>query len=206
MSWVLLLSSFSLLLVTQLRNEKTKAAGNLNNFPWKQLDQNANSDSPLTFAWQKVPGATPPAGWACDPDQLPRMEVGSHHEALLGTGPKPRTTVLTGSGWSLLPLDPLQKPRISARPMANSERNRHWDPLTCQPAHQGISPSPGCWASQSQRDPLGHSWRCSSQALTALLGALLSTCCTSAHESEALCTTPALLGFSAQQTGEDRSE
>ena len=97
------LRSFSLLLVTQLRNEKTKATGNLNNFPWKQLDQNADSDLPLIFAWEKFPGAPPLAGWSCDPDQLPRMEVGGHHEALLGTGPKSRTTVLTGSGQSLLP-------------------------------------------------------------------------------------------------------
>lgn len=97
------LRSFSLLLVTQLRNEKTKATGNLNNFLWKQLDQNADSDLPLIFAWEKFPGAPPLAGWARDPDQLPRMEVGGHHEALLGTGPKSRTTVLTGSGRSLLP-------------------------------------------------------------------------------------------------------
>ena len=81
--------------MTQLRNEKTKVTENLNNFPWKQLDHNADSDSPLTFAWEKVPGATSPAGWASDPDQLPRMEVRGHHEAFLGTGPKPRTTVLS---------------------------------------------------------------------------------------------------------------
>lgn len=161
------LSSFSLLLVTQLRNEKTKATENLNNFPWKQLDQNADSDSPLTFAWQKVPGATPPAGCACDPDQLPRMEVGSHHEALLGTGPKPRTTVLTGSGWSLLPLDALQKPRISARPRANSREKQTLGPTdvpASPPGHLTLTwvlgqpkPARSSWAQLEMQQPSTHS-------------------------------------------------